>query len=62
MLTVWSLPQFIFVVCLVIVVLPLTVLTNSHVSATVGVHQMMCEITKRVVYTPSKVESFYSYQ
>lgn len=45
--------------CLVIVVLPLTVLTNSHVLATVGVHQMMCEITKGVVYAPSEVENWW---
>ena len=32
--------------CLVIVTLPLTVVTNCRLPATVGVHQMMCEITK----------------
>lgn len=34
--------------CLVIVTLPLTVVTNCRLPATVGVHQMMCEITKCV--------------
>lgn len=33
---------------LIVVILPPTVVTNCYVPATVGVHQMMCEITKRV--------------
>lgn len=33
---------------LIVVILPLTVVTNYHLPATVGVHQMMCEITKCV--------------